>query len=167
MPDINNYIIKLTLPGMVLNSIQIKGNCKLERITKVYERDFSSELDFTTSRSSGPGGQNVNKVNSKVTLRFDVEASLLLSQEEKDTLKKKAGTKISNDHVLIISSEAARSQLKNKEESIRKFYALLKKSFTVRKKRKPTKPSKSAVEKRLKNKQKQAEKKQFRQGGDF
>ena len=139
----------------------------MDGIVKVYDRDFSSELDFTTSRSSGPGGQNVNKVNTKVTLRFDIGASQQLNEEEKNILKEKLANKISNDAVLIIASEATRSQLKNKEDAISKFYDLLKQTFRVRKKRKRTKPSKSAIEKRLKEKQKQAEKKQHRQKGDF
>jgi ribosome-associated protein len=139
----------------------------MDSITKVYDRDFSSELDFTTSRSSGPGGQNVNKVNTKVTLRFDIDASQQLNEQEKDTLKEKLANKISNDAVLIIASEATRSQLKNKEDTISKFYGLLKKTFQVRKKRKRTKPGKSAIEKRLKEKQKQSEKKQYRQKDDF
>lgn len=134
---------------------------------KVYDRDFSGEWEFTTSRSSGPGGQNVNKVNTKVTLRFDVAGSQLLSEEEKNTLADKLANKISNDQILIISSETGRSQLKNKEETIRKFYELLKKTFKPKKKRKATKPSKAAIEKRLKAKQKQAEKKQLRQNKDF
>ncbi len=139
----------------------------MDGIIKVYERDFSSELDFTTSRSSGPGGQNVNKVNTKVTLRFDIDASQQLSEQEKDKLKEKLANKINNDGVLIIASEATRSQLKNKEKAISKFYGLLKKTFQVRKKRKRTKPSKSAIEKRLKEKQIQSEKKKYRQKGDF
>lgn len=130
---------------------------------KPHKRDFSSEFDFTTSRSSGPGGQSVNKVNTKVTLRFDVDHSQILSEDEKAKLKEKLSNKISGDNVLIINAESDRSQLRNKEEAIRKFYELLKEAFKVKKKRKPTKPTKASVQKRLDKKKQQAEKKQFRQ----
>lgn len=130
---------------------------------KPHKRDFSSEFDFTTSRSSGPGGQSVNKVNTKVTLRFDVDHSQILGEDEKAKLKEKLSNKISGDNVLIINAESDRSQLRNKEEAIRKFYELLKEAFKVKKKRKPTKPTKASVQKRLDKKKQQAEKKQFRQ----
>ncbi|ELR73313.1 Hypothetical protein C900_04165 [Fulvivirga imtechensis AK7] len=130
---------------------------------KPYQKDFSSELNFTTSRSSGPGGQHVNKVNTKVTLRFDIDHSEMLSAEEKAVIKEKLSNKVTNDNFLVISAESERSQLKNKEESIKKFLDLLKQAFKVKKKRKPTKPSKTAVEKRLTEKKKQSEKKQMRQ----
>ena len=134
---------------------------------KVYERDFMSELDFTTSKSGGPGGQNVNKVNTKVTLKFDVNQSQLLNDDERQILKERFQNKINNDGCLVIYADSERSQLKNKEAVVDKFYQLLRQAFRVKKKRKPTKVPKSAVEKRLVNKKKHAEKKQNRQKKDF
>ena len=122
-------------------------------------QDFSREFLFSASRSSGPGGQNVNKVNTKVELRFDVLHSELLSEEEKEILLIRLQKKISSEGILIIVSQSERSQLKNKEKTIEKFYALLKKSLTPKKKRKPTRPSAAAKEKRLEEKKMNAEKK--------
>ena len=127
-------------------------------------QDFSGEFLFSASRSSGPGGQNVNKVNTKVELRFNVPDSNLLSAEEKEILLNLLKKKISSDGFLIIVSQSERSQLKNKEKTIEKFYTLLKKSLTPKKKRKPTKPSAAAKEKRLEEKNLKAEKKLRRKG---
>jgi len=122
-------------------------------------RDFSREFLFSTSRSSGPGGQNVNKVSTKVELRFDILHSILLTEEEKEILLTQLQKKINSEGILIIVSQSERSQLKNKEKTIEKFYALLKKSLTPKKKRKPTKPNAAAKEKRLEEKRINAEKK--------
>jgi ribosome-associated protein len=126
------------------------------------DRDFSSELHFSASRSSGPGGQNVNKVNTKVELRFDIASSNLLSDEEKILLLEKLAKKINSDSELILVSQTERSQIKNKEKVIEKFYSLLIRALTPRKKRKPTKPSQASKEERLEEKRKQAEKKERR-----
>ena len=129
------------------------------------ERDFYSEFTFITSRSGGAGGQNVNKVSSKVELRFHVDSSDLLSDEEKTRLHTKLKNQITNEGYLQIVSQEERSQLKNKQLCVKKFYELLKKSLATPKKRKPTKPSKSAVQKRLKTKKIVAEKKAQRKKG--
>ena len=121
------------------------------------------ELSFQTSRSSGPGGQNVNKVNSKVTLRWDVNASQVLSPEEKQFLLKRLGSKLTVEGVLLITAQDSRSQHENREHVMHKLDLVLKKAFQKRKARKPTKPSKSSVKNRIKKKKQQAEKKKWRQ----
>lgn len=121
-----------------------------------------NELKFSASRSGGPGGQNVNKVNSKVTLKFDVVHSRILSDEEKTSILKTLSTQLTNDGVLILSSQDKRSQLENKDDVIRKFEKLIAKAFAKKKVRKATKPSKSAVAKRITGKKLQAEKKKWR-----
>ncbi len=127
------------------------------------KKGLIDELIFTTSRSGGPGGQNVNKVNTKVTLRFHIANSALLSEEEKTTLLEKLSNKITKEGELILTSREGRSQLQNKEAAILKFHRMLGKALTKEKARKPTKPSFGAVKKRLESKKKHAEKKKWRQ----
>jgi len=124
--------------------------------------DLSSEFQFLTSRSSGPGGQNVNKVNSKVELRFDVQNSALLSEEQKEILWAKLSTKISSEGILSVVSQRDRSQLANKEDAVRKINLLILKALTPVKRRKNTRPTKSSIEKRLTRKRMKAEIKQNR-----
>lgn len=123
---------------------------------------LSGELVFTTSRSSGPGGQNVNKVNTKVTLRFDIPGSQVLTDAEKGTLLKKLSSRVTNEGVLILSSQDKRSQLQNKEAVVARFEAVVANAFKKRKARKPTKPSKASVEKRITEKKRRAETKKWR-----
>jgi ribosome-associated protein len=125
-------------------------------------RDFSLEFTFTASRSSGPGGQNVNKVSSRVELRFDVKGSALLTPDEKEIVLLRLAKKINSEGELILVAQTDRSQLKNKEKAIEKFYAILNKALTPVKERKPTRPSQAAKEKRLEEKQIQSEKKERR-----
>ena len=122
-----------------------------------------SELEFTTSRSSGPGGQNVNKVNTKVTIRFDIPNSKLLTQEEKDIILNKLSSYLTKDGILAVTSQEKRSQLDNKEEAKIKFVNLINKAFVKKKPRKPTKPSKTSVQNRIKKKKEHSEKKKWRQ----
>lgn len=125
--------------------------------------DLSSEFQFLTSRSSGPGGQNVNKVNSKVELRFDIENSSLLTDDQKEILFAKLATKISSEGILSVVSQRNRSQLANKEDAIEKLYLLISKALKPVIRRKKTKPTKSSVEKRLTVKRIKSEIKQNRQ----
>lgn len=131
------------------------------------KQQIHSELQFKAVRSSGAGGQNVNKVSSKVELSFDVPASEGLSDVEKERLHEKLKTRLTNNGILILQCDEARSQHKNKDLVIKRFFEVLKKALTVPKKRKPTKPTKSSIEKRLKSKKKAAEKKVNRKPPDF
>jgi len=124
---------------------------------------IANELEFATSRSSGPGGQNVNKVNSKVTLRWNIKNSSHLTVEEKELLQRKLASRLTIDGTLLITSQDKRSQLQNKEEALLKLDNLFKQAFTKRKKRKPSKPSKSSVQNRLDKKKKHSDKKKWRQ----
>ena len=123
-----------------------------------------SELTFKAVRSSGSGGQNVNKVSTKVALRFDIEHSEFLSDDEKERIYKKLKNRISNEGILIISSDAERTQLRNKNKAIELFFELLENALKKPKKRKKTKPTRASKEKRLKEKKEQSEKKQLRKG---
>jgi ribosome-associated protein len=126
-------------------------------------KDLASELVFTTSRSNGPGGQNVNKVNSKVTLKLDVTNSMALSEDQKAVIKRKLATRMTNEGVLILTAQDSRSQLQNKEEVVSKLNQLLVVAFTPRKARKATKPTKAAAHKRINQKKRHSQKKEWRQ----
>lgn len=125
--------------------------------------DLSAEFIFQASRSSGPGGQNVNKVNSKIELRFHIQNSLALTDNQKEILLSKLSTKISSEGFLIVVSQRDRSQLVNKEDAIRKTYEIIEKALRPVKRRKRTRPTRSSVEKRLTGKRIKADIKQNRQ----
>ena len=131
-------------------------------LEQVKAKNLEQECVFTASRSSGAGGQNVNKVNSKVSLRFDVRNSLILNEEEKETVLSKLASKITGEGIIIITAKTHRSQVQNKEEAILKFHHLITKAFTSKKIRKVSRPSKAAIKKRLDEKRQQSEKKKWR-----
>ena len=125
-------------------------------------RDFAPEFVFSASRSGGPGGQNVNKVNTKVELRFHVASSALLSEHEKLAISHKLANRINDAGELLIVSQETRSQGQNKEEVVEKFYQLLEHALRPVKKRRPTKPSRGAKERRLAAKRSLSQKKENR-----
>ena len=127
--------------------------------TQVSVRGFEKEYLIRTSRSSGPGGQNVNKVNSKVELRFNSGQSNILNEWEKQILLNKLASKITLDGELIVVSQEHRSQLQNKNAVLNRFYTIISIALTPVRKRKPTRPTGGSIERRLKKKKQHALKK--------
>jgi ribosome-associated protein len=123
------------------------------------EAQLIQELQFKAVRSSGPGGQHVNKTASKVELRFSLETSEAFSDAEKQRLLQKLGSRLTAQGELILYASDSRSQHRNKILAIERLLALIKEHLKVQKKRKKTKPSKGAIEKRLKTKKQNALKK--------
>tara|TARA_R110001583_G_scaffold22444_3_gene84210 strand:+ start:85 stop:489 length:405 start_codon:yes stop_codon:yes gene_type:complete len=121
------------------------------------------EIKLKAVRSSGAGGQHVNKVSTKVELAFDVANSKALSLKEKERILHKLAHRLTKGNVLILQAGDTRSQYRNKELVIKRFLQLLENALTFQKKRRKTKPSKSSIEKRLHKKKKDALKKQNRQ----
>lgn len=136
-------------------------------INKITFENFEPELQFSASRSGGPGGQHVNKVNTKIELRFHILNSELLSEEEKEIILLKLKNKVNKDGELIIVSQENRSQIKNKKAAIEKFIELLKTALTPIKERKVSKPTRVSNQKRLVEKKLVSEKKTQRKKPDM
>jgi ribosome-associated protein len=120
------------------------------------------ELGFKATRSSGAGGQHVNKTSSKVELSFDLENSLALSENEKDLLKSKLSSKLTKENILLLFCEETRSQHRNKEIVIKRFVSVLKAGLIIPKKRRKTKPSYGALKRGLESKKRASAKKDLR-----
>ncbi|MEK8178775.1 alternative ribosome rescue aminoacyl-tRNA hydrolase ArfB [Flavobacterium buctense] len=126
-----------------------------------------AELQFKAVRSSGAGGQNVNKVSSKVVLTFDLKNSQALTVEEKEWLLAKLANRLTSEQILILNCDKDRSQLKNKTIVTKRFLELINKSLIVPKKRKASKIPRSVIEKRIKAKRNLSEIKQNRRKPHF
>ncbi len=125
-------------------------------------KNFAHELSYKTSRSSGSGGQNVNKVETSVTVLWKVEDSAVFTESKKERILLKLKNKINAEGILQTTVSESRTQLQNKKIAIEKIQELVNKSLIVPKKRIATKPSRAKVEKRLESKKKLSEKKENR-----
>ena len=120
------------------------------------------EISESFSRSSGKGGQNVNKVSTKVELRWNVDASAAFTEKEKEQIKKASGNRISKEGDLIITSQEERSQIQNRQRAMEKLNKLVEEAIRPEKERVPTKPTRSSKERRLEEKKRQGERKKQR-----
>lgn len=122
-------------------------------------KSLLNEAHFSASRSSGSGGQNVNKVNTKVELRFNIPRSFVLSENEKKLLVQKLTSRLTKDGDLILTAQTERTQFKNKEQAINRFINLIHAALKPVPKRRATKPTKASRKRRVDEKKKQGQKK--------
>jgi ribosome-associated protein len=134
------------------NDIQVKNGITIPE----------HELEITTSRSGGPGGQHVNKAETRITIRWNVKATQALTEEQKERVLNNLGSRLTSEGDLIVSSGASRSQQQNKQAAMSQLAQLVRKALYVPKKRMKTKLSKAVKEKRLKEKKKRSETKKLR-----
>jgi len=120
------------------------------------------ELSFATARSGGPGGQNVNKLETKVTVRFDVAGSPSLTDAQRQRLRERLATRITRDGVLQVSSQRHRSQGANRDAAVARFAELVQEALAEEAPRRPTRPTAASRRKRLDQKRRQSRRKQQR-----
>ena len=124
-----------------------------------HQEELLQEADFKAVLSSGPGGQHANKTSTKVVLNWSLANSEVFSEEQKERLEFKLKNRLTKENVLQLSSDHTRSQHKNKEILIKRFFKVLEDALTIQKPRKKTNPSKASKLRRLKNKRIHSEKK--------
>jgi len=132
------------------------------QISKKRRDQLKTEFKFSASRSGGPGGQNVNKVNTRVELRLSLLTSQILTEQEKETIRIKLKNRINSEDELVLVSNSERTQWRNKENVVEIFFDLIEKALIPLKKRINTKPSQASKLKRLESKKIQAQKKRLR-----
>ncbi|MAW96788.1 MULTISPECIES: alternative ribosome rescue aminoacyl-tRNA hydrolase ArfB [unclassified Leeuwenhoekiella] len=125
------------------------------------------ECEFKAVRSSGPGGQHVNKTSTKVMLHWDLEASAVFTEDQKERLRHRLASKLTTENQLVLSYDQSRSQHKNKEEVFKNLVQLLEKALVKPKKRKKTRPTLASKKRRLDSKKRNAQKKANRKPPDF
>lgn len=131
-------------------------------MSKIPKLALAEELSFRASRSGGAGGQHVNKVSTRVEAMFDVQASAILSENQKERIFEKLGNRINKEGVLSISVDDERSQKRNKDIAITRLHELIEEALRVPKKRKPTKATRASRERRLKAKKNRSDLKSSR-----
>lgn len=131
------------------------------------EKEIEKEFNLKAIRSSGSGGQHVNKVATKIELSFNVELSQSLTQEQKEIIIDKLASRLTKENVLIIQCSETRSQLKNKRIAIQKAISIIEEALVINPERKPTKIPKAVIKKRLKSKRLNSEKKANRRKPDI